>query len=66
MIGLDSADLDYIEPRLGLLPNLRRLLSDGVVRRLDSTGNGMSSCVWATFCKASHPGRNGQYFPIQC
>ena len=23
MIGLDSADLDYIEPRLASLPNLR-------------------------------------------
>lgn len=65
MIGLDSADLDYIEPRLGLLPNLRRLLTDGVVRRLESPGTVMSACVWPTFFTASHPGEHGQYFPIQ-
>ena len=65
MIGLDSADLDYIEPRLDLLPNLRRLFAEGIVRRLDSPGNVMSACVWPTFFTASHPGHHGQYFPIQ-
>jgi len=65
MIGLDSADLDYIEPRLDLLPNLRRLHSNGVVRRLESPGSVMSACVWPTFFTASHPGEHGQYFPIQ-
>jgi predicted AlkP superfamily phosphohydrolase/phosphomutase len=65
MIGLDSADLDYIEPRLGVLPNLRRLLADGIVRRLESPGSVMSACVWPTFFTASHPGKHGQYFPIQ-
>jgi predicted AlkP superfamily phosphohydrolase/phosphomutase len=65
MIGLDSADLDYIEPRLDFLPNLRRLFAEGIVRRLDSPGNVMSACVWPTFFTASHPGHHGQYFPIQ-
>jgi predicted AlkP superfamily phosphohydrolase/phosphomutase len=65
MVGLDSADLDYIQLRLGSLPNLRRLLSEGVVRRLESPGSVMSACVWPTFFTASHPGEHGQYFPIQ-
>lgn len=65
LIGLDSADLDYIEPRLGFFPNLRRLFAEGVVRRLESPGSVMSACVWPTFFTASHPGEHGQYFPIQ-
>jgi len=65
MIGLDSADLDYIEPRLGSLPNLKRLFGAGVVRRLESPGSVMSACVWPTFFTASPPGEHGQYFPIQ-
>ena len=65
MIGLDSADLDYIEPRLGSLPNLRRLFSEGIVRRLGTPADVMSACVWPTFFTGLLPGGHGQYFPIQ-
>lgn len=65
MIGLDSADLDYVEPRLPFLPNLQRLFGRSVVRRLETPASVMSACVWPTFYTASHPGHHGQYFPIQ-
>jgi predicted AlkP superfamily phosphohydrolase/phosphomutase len=65
MIGLDSADLDYIEPRLPALPNLQRLFAGGVVRRLETPASVLSACVWPTFYTGSHPGYHGQYFPIQ-
>ena len=65
MIGLDSVDIDYLERRLGHLPNLRRIFESGVVRRLDSPGDVMSASVWPTFSTRSSPGEHGQYFPIQ-
>ncbi len=65
MIGLDSADLDYIEPRLASLPNLQRLFSGGIVRRLGTPADTMSACVWPTFFTGTQPGHHGQYFPIQ-
>jgi predicted AlkP superfamily phosphohydrolase/phosphomutase len=65
LIGLDSLDIDYVEPRLGSLPNLKRLFDGGVVRRLDSPGNVMSASVWPTFSTGTTPGGHGQYFPIQ-
>jgi predicted AlkP superfamily phosphohydrolase/phosphomutase len=65
MIGLDSADLDYIEPRLSSLPNLRRLFTEGLVRRLATPADVMSACVWPTFYTGTLPGDHGQYFPIQ-
>jgi predicted AlkP superfamily phosphohydrolase/phosphomutase len=65
LIGLDSADLDYIEPRLGSLPNLRRLFAESMVRRLQTPANVMSACVWPTFYTGTLPGHHGQYFPIQ-
>jgi predicted AlkP superfamily phosphohydrolase/phosphomutase len=65
LIGIDSADLDYIEPRLGFLPNLRRLFVDGIVRRLATPADVMSACVWQSFYTGTLPGEHGQYFPIQ-
>jgi predicted AlkP superfamily phosphohydrolase/phosphomutase len=65
MIGLDSADLDYVEPRLGSFPNLRRLFTEGTVHRLQTPADTMSACVWPTFFTGLMPGGHGQYFPIQ-
>jgi predicted AlkP superfamily phosphohydrolase/phosphomutase len=65
LIGLDSADLDYMEPRLSALPNLRRLFTEGLVRRLATPADVMSACVWPTFFTGTLPGDHGQYFPIQ-
>jgi predicted AlkP superfamily phosphohydrolase/phosphomutase len=65
LISLDSADLDYIEPRLHALPNLRRVLGEGLVRRLATPADVMSASVWPTFYTGSLPGEHGHYFPIQ-
>ena len=65
MIGLDSADIDYIEARLDILPNLRRLFGEGIVRRLETPASVMAASPWPTFYTASGPGHHGHYFPIQ-
>ena len=65
MIGLDSADIDYIEPRLHGLPNLKCLFGEGVVRRLETPASVMAASPWPTFYTASDPGHHGHYFPIQ-
>lgn len=65
MIGLDSADIDYIESRLQSLPNLRRVFGEGIVRRLETPASVMAASPWQTFYTASDPGHHGHYFPIQ-
>jgi len=65
LIGLDSVDVDWVEGNLGTLPNLRRLLTDGAMRRLASPAHVMSASVWPTFYTATPPGEHGQYFPMQ-
>jgi predicted AlkP superfamily phosphohydrolase/phosphomutase len=65
LVGLDAVDLDYVAPRLGSLPNLKRLFDEGVVRRLDSPARVMSASVWPTFYTGTLPGEHGRYFPIQ-
>ena len=53
MIGLDSADLDYMEPRLSSLPNLWRFFAERLVRRLETPASVMAASVWPTFYTAS-------------
>ena len=65
LIGLDSADFDYIRAHLGALPTLGRLFAEGIVRRLDSPASVMSASVWPTFYTGTPPGEHGRYFPIQ-
>lgn len=65
LVGLDSVDVEYVEPRLAMLPHLRRLLGEGPLRRLDSPAHVMSASVWPTFYTATAPGVHGQYFPMQ-
>jgi predicted AlkP superfamily phosphohydrolase/phosphomutase len=65
LIGLDAVDLDYLEPRLGTLPNLRRVFAEATVRRLDTPASVMSASVWPTFYTGTLPGEHGRYFPMQ-
>lgn len=65
MIGIDSADVDYIDSSLGQLPHLRRLFADGRVMRLHSPGEVMSASVWPTFYTGALPGTHGYYYPMQ-
>ncbi len=65
MIGLDAADIDYIESHLSELPNLARILDRGRYRRIGSTADVMSASVWSTFYTGTMPGEHGYYFPMQ-
>ncbi len=65
MIGLDAADLEFIQEHLFALPNLARLLSGGTVRRLDSTAGLLAGSVWPTFYTGTLPGEHGIYHHLQ-
>lgn len=65
LIGIDSAEVDYLEASLDRLPRLARLFAEGTVRRLASPGEVMSGSVWPTFYTGTLPGEHGQYFPMQ-
>ena len=59
-IGLDAGDLNFIETRLELLPNLAKLLDRSQVYRPQSP-LGLSGSVWPTFYTGSEPGHHGIY-----
>ena len=63
MIGLDSADRDLIGRWAGegLLPNLAKLLEDGVVGQVENPLGMESGTVWPTFHTGVMPGRHQQY-----
>jgi len=65
MIGLDSADVDYLQTHLDHLPCMRRLVDEGSLHRLESPGEVMSAAVWPTFITGSDPGEHGFYYPMQ-
>ncbi len=65
MIGLDSADVDYVQAHLHALPRLRQLADQGSFCRLSSPGSAMSAAVWPTFYTGRDPGEHGFYFPMQ-
>lgn len=64
IIGLDGATFDLIEPwaAAGHLPNLARLMAQGVWGRLQSTIPAHSGPAWATFATGLLPGKHGVYF----
>src|SRR5271169_3280525 len=65
MIGFDAADLDYILSALGSLPNFRRALESGLLRRLHSPADLLAGSVWPSFFTASTPGEHGIYHIVQ-
>lgn len=65
MIGLDAAELSFIQSSLSSLPNLRRVLNSGVLRRLRSTADSMPGSVWPTFYTGTPPGAHGVYHHLQ-
>jgi predicted AlkP superfamily phosphohydrolase/phosphomutase len=65
LIGLDSADIEYLEASLPELPCLRRLFGGAVIRRLETPAEVMSAAVWPTFYTGKPPGEHGHYFPMQ-
>ena len=51
MLGLDAADADVVDRLMteGRLPNLRKLMQDGVSGRLSSPAGRYAGAVWPTF-----------------
>ncbi len=61
MIGLDAADWQIIDPLLkkGKLPNLRRLIDNGVRANLRSVDPMMSPLLWTTMATGKTPDLHG-------
>lgn len=60
-LGLDGTPytlaLDLMER--GVMPNLKALLSEGTLRRMDTVMPEVSSVAWTTFMTGVNPGRHG-------
>lgn len=65
LIGLDAADLGFIQASSSELPNLRRVLAKSALHRVRSTADLLTGSVWPTFCTASNPGEHGVYHHLQ-
>jgi len=63
VIGLDGATFELIKPwaEEGSLPNLSRLMSEGVYGDLTSTIHPLSPQAWSSFMTGKNPGKHGIY-----
>lgn len=63
VIGIDGATFDLIEPwaEAGDLPNLKRLMAEGVHTPLASTLPPVTSPAWPTFATGMNPGKHGVF-----
>ena len=61
IVGLDGAGFDVISPLLqaGRLPNLAKLLSQGVHGPLESTVHPLTPLAWTSFLTGKNPGKHG-------
>lgn len=67
IVGFDGATFDLIRPwaEAGLLPHLRRLMTEGVQAELASTLPPVTSPAWPTFMTGCNPGKHGVFDFIQ-
>jgi predicted AlkP superfamily phosphohydrolase/phosphomutase len=65
MIGMDAAELSFIQENLSALPALRRLLETGTLHRLGSTAGVFPGSVWPTMYSGTLPGEHGIYHHLQ-
>jgi predicted AlkP superfamily phosphohydrolase/phosphomutase len=63
VIGLDAATMDLVKPwaAAGHLPELARLMGEGVSAPLLSTPNMHSASAWTSILTGLNPGRHGLY-----
>jgi predicted AlkP superfamily phosphohydrolase/phosphomutase len=63
IIGIDGATFDLIQPwtEAGDLPNLARLMVEGVYGPLESTLPPVTSPAWPTFATGMNPGKHGVF-----
>ena len=61
VIGLDGATFDIIEPltKRGKLPNLARIMENGVYGELTSTIHPITPQAWTTFLTGKNAGKHG-------
>ncbi len=61
LIGLDGATWDIIKPMLsqGRLPNIGRLVREGVSGNLESVNPPISAPAWVSFMTGKNPGKHG-------
>lgn len=61
VLGLDGATFKLLKPfaAKGWMPNVARILADGVYGELESTIPAMTAPSWATFATGKHPGKHG-------
>src|SRR4051812_36724016 len=64
-IGLDAAEMGFIQRHLSALPGLAELLSAGNVLELEGPGGQMPGAVWPTFYTGTTPGHHGIYQHLQ-
>ncbi len=67
IIGFDGATFNLIRPwaEAGYMPNLARLMQEGVHRELLSTLPPVTSPAWPTFMTGCNPGKHGVFDFIQ-
>lgn len=65
MIGLDAAELSFIQQHARDLPVLTRLLAEGTPTKLESTAAKLAGSVWPTFYTGTMPGEHGIYHHLQ-
>jgi predicted AlkP superfamily phosphohydrolase/phosphomutase len=67
ILGIDGATFDLVLPwvKEGHLPNLARLMEEGVHSTLDSTLPPVTSPAWPTFMTGCNPGKHGVFDFIQ-
>lgn len=63
LVGLDGATWKLLKPLMeeGHMPNLKRIVDNGVNRRLESTMPAMTGPSWATFATGVNPGKHGVF-----
>jgi predicted AlkP superfamily phosphohydrolase/phosphomutase len=65
MIGMDAADLQFMQRHLHALPHLSRVLAQGSLHHLASTAGALTGSVWPTFSSGTLPGDHGIYHHLQ-
>jgi predicted AlkP superfamily phosphohydrolase/phosphomutase len=67
IIGLDSATWDLIRPWAaeGLLPNLSKLIENGVSGELESAIPPLTPPAWTSFMTGKNPGKHGIFYFLE-
>jgi len=59
LLGVDAAEVSFVQRALPSLPTFRRLLDEGTLRPLRSTAEHLSASVWPSLATGRPPGDNG-------